>query len=338
MNFLNIIAKFRIIFFGLCFFYISPVHSETPLKPTETGIPLIQKFTFPDFWLSSEKFSVYEDSSGIFLIGAKDKILVFYGNEFRFLKLKGKINISSNQKAVFYTGYNTIGLIKFFKYGNPQLIKLIDETNKNISFGQINNVLIADGLLVFNNDTKLYQCTDTVYSEIDSSKVKLQLFRVNDTVYVFKYESGLFKFSPDGLIPVKNGQQFAEKNIEAILPLGNSLLIKTSENKYFTKVNDKESKEISFGFEDFLDKAGFSDALLFKNKLFIGTKSAGILIYNFNDKTLTNIGVDKGLLDNLVNNLHLDKAGNLWALHENGISRIELNVPVSEYESFAGIL
>lgn len=339
MNFLKIKAKIIVIFFGLIVFLNPTLFSNKPIRLIESGVPLIQKYPFPNFWLSSGKFSVFEDTSGIFLIGAKDKIIVFYGNEFKFIKLEGQIHVSSNLKTIFYTGFNSLGFIKLYKNSQPQLIPLVNyKLKKENTFGQINNVFVTNGLTIFNNDKKLFQFNDTSFILIDSSNIKLQLFRVADSIYVYKYESGLFKFSLGKSVAIPNGDKFAKKNIESILQYRNSILIKCSEDVSFNELNNNKITPVKFGFEEFLDKAGFSDAILIPgNNLAIGTKSAGVLIYNSDLNTIRTIGVDKGLLDNTVNNLHLDKAGNLWVLHDNGISRIELNIPVTEYGHFAGI-
>jgi adenylate cyclase len=339
MNFIMIKEKSVLIFFGLVFFFNFSLSSNTPISLIESGAPLIQRYLFPNFNLSAGKFSVYEDTSGIFLIGAKDKIIVFYGNEFLSINMTGQINVSSNQRSIFYTGYNSLGLIKLFKNSQPQLIPLVDnKLRKRDIFGQINNVFVSDDLIVFSNNNKLYQFNDTNFIQIDSSEHRLQLFNVANTIIEYKYESGLYKFFEGKLMPIPFSGSLIQKNIESILPFNNSLLIKCADNSYFLKIDNKGIVPMKFGFETFLDKAGFSDAIFIPgNNLAIGTKSAGVLIYNYKLNTIRSIGIDKGLLDNTVKNLHLDKAGNLWVLHENGISRIELNIPVIEYSYFAGI-
>jgi len=339
MNFVKVTIKIIIIFFWI--FISFPIHARylSSTRLDESGIPLIQKFPFPNFSLSSGKFSVYEDSSGIFLLGTKHKIIIFYGNEFISVKLKGQINILSDQKSIFYTGYNSLGLIKLYKNSQPQLIPLVSENLKsNNDFGQINNVYIANGLIIFNNNKKLFQFDGTNFSVIDSSNVRLQLFRVADIVYIYKYETGLYKFFMGKPVPVPYGKMLAKRTIEAILPYEKSLLIKYSENVFFQKLDFQGLTQVKFGFEDFIDKVGFSDAIFISdNKLAIGTKSAGVIIYDYALKIFRVLGMDEGLLANSVNNLFRDKAGNLWILHDQGISRIEMNVPVTEYGHYAGL-
>ncbi len=332
-------SRFTIFFLGLLFLINLTSNAITPVKLEETGVPLVQKFSFPDFCLSSGKFSVYEDSSGTFILGAKDKIIIFYGNEFYPLRLKGQINIISNQKSVFYTGENSIGIIKLYKNSIPQFIPIVDEKLKNdLNFGQINNVYLAGDLIVFNNNRNLYEFDDPESKLIDSSKKFTQLFRVSGTIIVNKYETGLGKLVDGKIIAFENCCDLQGKVIEAILPFNGYYLIKCADNPAFYNYDGKRVSITNFGFEDFIDKSGFADALMLPdNSMVIGTKSAGVLIYNFKTKTIRKIGINEGLLENSVNNLYLDNAGNLWILHDKGISRVELNIPVLEYSRYAGI-
>jgi adenylate cyclase len=340
MNFIQIKRHIVSFFLGLIIFPYLAYPSTRRVDIDEIGIPLIQKYPFPASCISSGKMSVFEDPSGFFLLGARDKIILFYGNEFIPLYLQGQINVISNQKAVFYTGYNSLGIIRLYKNSLPQLIPLVDrKLSKNFDFGQIDKVYLDNDIIIFNNHNCLFLTSDgSSFSLIDSSKHFIQLFRVNDTIFYNKYESGIFKIIEGQPLPISVVEEIKEKNIICILPYKNSLLIKAKENKYFFQLNNKSLKTVEFGFEDFLEKAGFTDALFLPSGNFaIATKSAGILIYNPEKKTINKIGIEEGLIDNEINNLHIDKAGNLWALHNSGLSRIELNVPVSTFGSDVGL-
>lgn len=198
--------------------------------------------------------------------------------------------------------------------------------------------MLSMNLIIFNNSKKLFLFDGSNISVLDSSNISLQLFRVNDSVYVQKYETGLKKFALGQIVNVQNGEKLMGKFIESILSYNNSLLIKYSESpNFYVLGKDGLNKQI-FGFEDYIDKAGFSDAIILQgNNIAISTKSAGLITFNYKWNYIQNIGVNEGLLDNTVNNLHADKAGNLWVLHDVGISRIELNMPVTSYGNFAGI-
>jgi adenylate cyclase len=339
MNFIKINIKTGVIFLGLYLASSFPLYPQKPFKLDESGVPLIQNFLFPDFCLSSGKFSVFEDRSGFFLIGAKDKIIVFYGNEFIALPLKGQINISTDNKSVFYSGFNALGLIKLFKNSPPQLLPLFNEELKESNkFGQINSVFIENDFTIFNNNREIFQFDGSTISLLDSSSSYLQLFKVSESIYVFKHESGLFKFNNGHIDSIQSGKWFAGKTIEAILKYGELLLIKLKEESEFIELSLKGIQKAKYGLENFIDKAGFTDAIILPgNKLVIGTKSSGLIIYDFVTKKIRKIGIDEGLLNNTVKNIHVDKAGNLWIFHDIGISRIELNIPVTEYGHFTGI-
>lgn len=348
MNFLRNTINFLHVFLFFSFFAGSICVSAMPSKADETGIPFIQTYTFPDFCLSSGKFSVYEDSSGIFLIGAKDKLIIFYGNEFKSIKIPGRINLSTNQKALFYSGLNSFGLVKLFKNSQPQILPLLNQDQgKTFNLGQVQNAFFNGIYIVLNNTKKAFLLDSRIISgsEFNSNGIKcidssanIQLFRIGDDIYLQKKESGLHQLVNGQIISLPGGDKLTNEDIETILSFNGDILIKTKRNPHFLKLSGSHIEPVKFGFENFLQNAGFSDAIsLGKDILAIGTKSAGVIIFNSATNSFRNIGVNEGLLDNTVTNLHKDKAGNLWVLHDIGISRIELNIPVTTFGIYAGI-
>jgi class 3 adenylate cyclase len=305
----------------------------------ESGIPVIQKFSFPNSCLSSGRFSIYEDSSGIFLIGANNKVIIFYGNEFSKCQLNGRINITSNGRSVFFTGYNILGLIKTYRNSPPQFIPIIDDRIQNkFGFGQINDLYVADQNLLFSNGKKLYQFDGSDFSVIDSSIIQIQIFKVADSILVYKYEKGVCIFKHGKLELIKNGARLANYIVEKIIPFNGSLIVKCNNISSFFLLNNNQFKKLAFGFEDFLKKSEFTDAIgLGESGIAIGTKKGGLILFNLKGNTIRNITVKEGLLDNTVNSLHVDRNGNLWTFHDIGLTRIELNVPVSTYGPYVGI-
>jgi len=322
--------------------YLSvPINSKPLLIGIEeTGTPIIQKFVFPDFCNSVGKISIYEDPNGFFILGANDKIILFYGNEFLNIPLKGQVNIISNQKSVFYTGYNTLGIIKIYKNSLPQLIPLVSDTGKS-DFGQIDKVYLSDDLLIFNNNKKIFSTKDgKSFNILDSSQFFIQLFRVKDKIYINKPETGLSFLSGEKIISLKGTEIIKPSKIASLQNYDNGLLIKTNNEKNFLLYSFKDSKikPVFFGFEDLVEQAGFSDAIFLPSgQLLIGTKGAGVFFYDNNLHSFTRISTNEGLLDNYVSNLHIDKAGNLWIIHENGLCRMELNISLSSFGINSGI-
>jgi adenylate cyclase len=338
MNFIKKKYQIALIFLGMMLFLGLPESICRPIKSNNSGTPIIQKFVFPNYSTSSGKFSVYEDSSGIFLIGAKDKIIVFYGNEFITYKLNGRINITSNLKSLFYTGYNSLGMIKLYRNAPPQIIPIFENNQNKLNFGQIQDMFVAEQNIIISNGKKIIVFDGSNFSVIDSSKINVQLYKIDNTILVYKSEQGILKYTEDKLVPILYAEKFINKTIQKILPFQGGLLIKCAENKGFIYLKNNEYSEPNFGFEDFIDQTGFTDACdLGNGSLAIGTKGSGLLIYNAINNTINNIRVDEGLLDNTINTIHLDRNGNLWALHDIGISRIENNIPISLYGHFAGI-
>ncbi len=299
-------------------------------SPQFYGSPIIQTFRFPDYCFNPVNFSVYEDPQGFYILGAYNQMILFYGNEFISLPIEGQVNVIANQRAVFYTANNTLGIVKFYNNSLPQLIPLISNVTQSNHFGQIYNVFLSDNYLVFNTKNKLFATTDgSVIRTIDSSKFFIQLFRVHDKIYIYKPETGLSIFSDNKITPFIS---FLTNNdpVQIFLPYQNGILLKTFNQNQFYYIEDATVHSISLGIEKLINQWGISDLVILpNNELAVATRSSGIFIYNTVSRTIKNLNAASGLLDNMIINLHLDNFGNLWVFHQNGISRIELNVNVS---------
>jgi class 3 adenylate cyclase len=339
MNFLKKKSFFLFIFLEINIFSFENIISQKTNPGLVAGSPIVQTFHFPDNYLASDKISVYEDPQGYFLLGSQNQLILFYGNEFLNIPLKGQVNVISNFPSVFYTAKSTMGIVKFYKNSLPQLIPLFDYSSTSSHFGQINSVYLVDNYLIFNNNNKLFSTIDGSSIEvIDSSTNFIQLFRVNDTVYTYKPEFGLSKIIEGKIIPYCQDKLLKNQTISFILSYNKGLLIKLTGSSEFYFLRNNILKPIALGFENITRKTGINEIIVLPdNQFIIATQSAGIIIYNpiFND--IRRIRVSEGLLDNTILNLHLDKDLNLWAFHKSGVSRIELGSSVSVFGYESGL-
>jgi len=289
------------------------------------GSPIIQTFPFPDSYQPADTISVFEDPQGYFLLGTKGHLVLFYGNEFVRLPVKGQVHVIANQQSVLYSGYNEMGIIKFYKNSQPQLIPLFNAERTKINFGQIYKVFLQSNNLYFNTDRKLFVVNeDNDIKAIDSSRFFLQLFRVADTLLVFKPEIGFCRIENEKCIPIPIKGFRCNNRLQLVIAYKGGWLVKPVGEDKFIFIKDLLANPITLGFEPTLQKTGINDMLILPDNTFvIATISAGIFFYNPSSRLVRRIGVSDGLLDNTVLSLHTDWGSALWAFHPKGISCIE---------------
>lgn len=319
------------------FLLLSILQAQQAYTQYVPGSPIIQTFPFPDSYQTSDTISVYEDPQGYFLLGTKGQLVLFYGNEFVQLPLEGQVHVIANQQSVFYTGYNQMGIIKFYKNSQPQLIPLVDASRSKTKFGQINKVYLYDNNLYFNNSQKIFATAEgNDIKVIDSSKYFIQLFRVADTLLVFKPEVGLCRIERNACVPLQEKNELGDYPIHFVLPYKGGLLVKSARKDHLHYLKGSKLYPAEVGIESFVQRTQINDLLILPNQTVVAaTASAGIFFYNPTSGIVRRIGVSEGLLDNTVLTLHLDRGNNIWAFHPNGISRIEgqYNVSVMGRES-----
>ena len=112
---------FSCFFLGCLMSLFTVTFAQQPENNIVQGSPFIQNFPFPESSFSSGKISVFESPNGGFVLGGRNKIILFYGNEFISMPLNGQINVIGDDKTSFYTGFNTLGVIRIFKNSLPKL-------------------------------------------------------------------------------------------------------------------------------------------------------------------------------------------------------------------------
>lgn len=322
---------------GTIFLLLSILQAQQVSAQYTPGSPIIQTFSFPDSYQPSDTISVFEDPQGYFLLGTKEKLVLFYGNEFVQLPVGGQVHVLANQQSVFYTGYNQMGIIKFYKNSQPQLIPLVDAVRTKINFGQLCRVYLHNNSLYFNNHRQLFIITEgNGIKTIDSSQYFLQLFRVADSLIVFKPETGLCWVEKDKSVPLPITGLPGNDRLRFIVPYQGGWLVKLVNQDNFIFIKGLKAYPITLGFESAIQTTGINDLLVLPDStLAIATTSAGIFLYDPTTSFIKRIGVSNGLLDNTVLTLHFDHGNNLWAFHPKGISCIEgqYNVSVLGRES-----
>jgi len=75
-----------------------------------------------------------------------------------------------------------------------------------------------------------------------------------------------------------------------------------------------------------------------EDRIALGTWGNGVIIIDTSWNLLSVIDKNSGLQDQVVQGQYIDKSGNLWLALGNGISRIEINSPISYFNDRNGVL
>ncbi|NOQ27099.1 MAG: HD domain-containing protein [Bacteroidales bacterium] len=312
-----------------------------PLKSYEKNIgnPYIQRIVLQNYGFSNNNFSLIQDFNGINYIANTNGILQYDGHSWEIIKVSGTPCIDIDKKGVIYVGaYNDFGFIKN-KPNGSLFFSLSDSLKKDFSsLGQIKQISTNQDQIYFCNDKMLFKWTGTEIELIDSSAYGLSLFKTKDQTFLVKNDVGIFKLTDDEFLFLPGSNLFANKKVIDIVLYNEQVLIKTLKDRGFFLFNGFSFDQFNTKADIFLENSIYSKACELSNGNYaIGTLLSGIIIINKKGEIVSLLDENSGLFNLSINSLFADKNNNLWALHNKGISRIEVPSPFSYFSKANGL-
>lgn len=197
---------------------------------------------------------------------------------------------------------------------------------------------------IYGDKDLIYFCTfsniytfDGVNLNTISSEHSLEIsFWLEHQLITQEWGLGLSKLVDEHFELIPNGQFFKDKRVSSIIPNGKKKwLISTFNDGLFTYNNGSIKPYSLIGLPNNLTLNGI--LRLSTGDLAIATQNSGLFIVSSDERDVKNINMQKGLLDNTINEMFEDKQGNLWLSLNNGISRIDINSPLSIIDDRIGV-
>lgn len=297
-------------------------------QENEMGIPFAQNFPPKSYGYESQNYSITEDANGILYIGNLSGILEYDGYLWRMIPQNGIPQLAVDSKGCVFVGsYNNFGYLIRNKQDINVFVSLINKLPlRNRNIGQVAKILNLNEKVFFVAGSNLYLWNNKTLQMLDSSAIAINIFKVNNQIYISRVPGGIFKYVSSGLVKVNNNDFFSKKTVVGILPYEESLLIKTVQDKSFFVLNP-DGTVIPFVTEidDFLNTNGYTCAIPVADGFYaIGTTRGGFVVIDKNGKYITGLNEKTGLNNDFVHDLFIDKRNNLWVSLNNGICRTEV--------------
>ena len=351
---------YTILYFTFCYFLSTylPLIAQNDSIPPPTdflikskGIPFIKNHTPKEYLAASQNWTITQDNRGMMYIGNNDGILEFDGLNWRLITTANKAvvrSLAKDEKGRIYVGsLGEVGYLAPDSLGKMEyesLLPTIPEEER--SFNNMWDIYIGKESIYMMSFSGLYIFPKDVPKSAKKVRVihptKNQSFHrgflVNDVMYVREWEKGLMKLNGDSLEMVPGGEFFANERIYGMVPFGNDQVLIATRTKGLFVYDGKQFTPWHTELTAFLNKAEIYSARLLKNKYYlITTLNAGALILDVNGNPVQLINQPKGLLSNSIYYSFLDRNQNLWLGGENGISMLQVGLPITIFDQRSGI-
>lgn len=313
---------------------------------SQEGTPLITNFSFGESSIDNESWAMTQDVDGQMLFANRRGIVTFDGMNWNTINTPSvplSLYFDPTSSKVFVGCKNNIGMLQKEKSGIYKYISLNKEVE---SLGNIEQMTSVNEYVYFYSSscvTRFSTKTKEIKKWAASIGEPYTGFIVNiDKIYVNIDKLGLHLLQENSIKPIQGGAKFNANKIlfyfrynrvQTLIGADNDsiyLFNGTSIAPYFSEYFES-NKYIK---ENIL--AGGID--IDQNSFALSTLTGGCVIIDKNTHTSTyTINYQTGLPDDEVFSLGVDRNKGLWVLHEYGMSRVDLNLPVRNINNYPGL-
>lgn len=316
----------------------------------ETGFFPITNFKQEDYNNALAKNSaIVQDKRGIMYFGNDEGILEYDGIRWKLYYVANETPVQS--LAIDKNGRIYVGAVDEFGYLLPNeygelkyvsLLEYLDDSLKN--FKEIWYIYATDHGVYFQSTEYIFLWNNNKISYWKASNCNFHTsFLIKNRLIVNKSGEGLFKIENEKLIKIEKSDYFKDKAIFSMIPLKdnsfftvtkNSGLYRVIFNSSFDKIDILPiSRNLNETFKEYFL---YNAVKISDNTYSIGTWGSGLLIYQ-NGSIVKLITRESGINNEVIVNQYLDKDNNLWLALSEGITKIEINSPLTKFNEQLGI-
>ncbi len=326
--------KHCILFLLLYTFIAGVLHAQVQ----KIGIPETEYFNRRQYAGATQNWDITQATTGFMYFANNDGLIEYDGANWNVLNLINNPIVRSVKEIGnrIYTGsFEEFGYFSYDSLQHFTYTSLWDDTLPQ-GLGYIWDVLSWNDNVVFRLEKALvFFKNDRLLGISEAPSRFASAFVVNGLLLVHDTEVGLMEVRGGKVFPVAGGDVLTNHEVTAIFPLSDSRFV----------VGTLKDGLFLWNMQRVIKWDVACDALLRQNNIFCGQKykdsflvfgtiQGGIVITDNSGKVFMQIDMDKGLKNNTVLSIKIDREGNIWAGLDNGIVRVNFNSSVSFLQGY----
>tara|TARA_R110002012_G_scaffold321998_1_gene553301 strand:- start:27366 stop:30572 length:3207 start_codon:yes stop_codon:yes gene_type:complete len=291
---------------------------------------VIQNYSAQEYKAGISNWDITQTSDGLFYFANLNGVLRYDGKEWKFTEIAGSKFVRAIHRdfnsRIFVGSNDEFGYLDTDNFNNTYYQSL-SENFELERFGLVLQILSNkdDIFFITRNYLIRYRNNNFKYWPLNRG---FGGFIHQENLYVKQVDQVLLKLKEDQLNPIAGSNKTIPSSIRNNIIEGpnkdEKYIIGTTENKGFIFRNDsilETDDQYSFGNSILSLSRSNSN----ENSYWASTVSKGIFSFNIGDTTSNNLNVNKGLPSNINLNIYSDFQNGTWAVHQNGITRIQGN-------------
>jgi len=327
------------IFFVLIFLTAGLLISS-PLSSQETrfGIPGIDYFSRRVYDGATQNWKICQSHHDMLYFANNDGMLEYDGVSWSIYKDMGSFvirSVKSIGQRIYAGTYNELGYFSYDDNYHLCYTSLASEEQLK-QYGDYWNIHEWNDKIVFHSEEALcFFRDDSLSFTIPALSRFTSSYFINGLLLVHDELSGLMEVRGENVYPVAGGNILKGKLITSVIPLSeNRIVIGTMKAGLY--LWDMQSiRQWDVPSNEILKKANIYCGTDYEDRYMVfGTIQSGMIVTDKAGRIVFQIDKDKGLNNNTVLSLFVDRDGNIWGGLDNGIVKINLRSGISFLQGY----
>jgi class 3 adenylate cyclase/ligand-binding sensor domain-containing protein/HD superfamily phosphodiesterase len=303
------------------------------------GIPYIQTIHLKKYGIDNKNISIIQDNNGILFIGNSNGILEYNGNYWELIETKGLPYLTRKNNKIYAGAYNVFGELRY-KQKKPAIQKAEPDAHHfPDSIGSTKALFSGENSIFLATQNRLYSIKDNTLDTL-SVPPDTKFFPLSDTlIYAYNNKNGLLRLMNSPLkLKKKHEPSFFPGKIENLVEYGDSILMSFQYSKGLGILKGNQYFDFPTSADSIFKLSKITDITIHNKEIIAGTQSNGLILLSNDGKKHNHLTEQHGIFDAKINTLFIDRNENLWALHDDGLSRIEISTGLFYFNHRNGIL
>jgi signal transduction histidine kinase/CheY-like chemotaxis protein len=303
-------------------------------KSKELGVPLVRNFSQKELKFPGQIWGVAQDRRGVMYFGGTRSVLEYDGATWRRIAVPAN---TVRQLAMDANGRMWLGSVGTFGYigedanGTSKYFPLLDKIPpEHRAFNDVWQVLPTPAGVFFRTYARIFRWDGQRMHSWPSDTRWEGLGTAHGRVYAVRGGVGLVEIRGDEIVPVPGGEAYKDSVRVHLYPYDDRRILVAARFKQLSLFDGQKAVTFPTGADDYLRTAlPYSTIVLPDGALCIVTTVGGAVIVERDGRLRRLLNRDFGLAGNSVTFAATDRVGNLWLTRGDGISRVEINAPLS---------
>ncbi len=320
----------RGVLFSLLFFMSLPVFGQ--------GLPIFKKYDSRTYENHRQNWSIVEDSTGYMFFGNGTGLMKFDGKRWSSIHLPKSNILRSFLRSgndIYIGSIGEFGRLSSDSLNRFSYRSLSEQLGEETFFSDVWKIGKDGDKIVFGTYEAFFTYNGDTVEVIETGGKILDMVRLSDRILFRHEDKGKYVLQDGTIQPYESDDYISRLRPRVAVSREGTDYIFTSEGKVI--VNSDKPKLLDTELEHYFNEHKVYRATFINDdEIALATLGGGIVIMTTGGKQAGIFTEKEGLPTDQIFDVYLDKEGTLWAVTDDGIVKMLVNIPVEKYDARNG--